>query len=109
MFDGPGYGFGIWHALQTAFMAIGAFLLLLIVLTVAALLVRYLLVATKAAELYVAQHGTRPAAPDTVVAPAAPAAPEPVAPEPVGPVGAPEPPAKPAPRPRTPRTPPPTS
>ncbi len=33
MFDGPGYGgWGLWHALQSAFMAIGGFLLLIIFL-----------------------------------------------------------------------------
>ena len=81
MFGGPGFGWGIWHALQAVFMAIGGFLLLVIFLGLAVLMVRFLL-----------------------VAPAASAPAEPV--EPVGPVGAPEPPPKPAPRPRTPKAPP---
>ena len=108
MFDGPGYGgWGLWHALQSAFMAIGGFLLLIIFLGLVAVLVRFLLVATRAAELYVAQNRLEPTAPDAVGRAAAPVAPAPA--EPVGPVGAPEAPAappKPAPRPRTPKTPP---
>jgi cell division septation protein DedD len=101
MFDGPGYGFGIWHALQSAFMAIGGFLLLIIFLGLVAVLVRFLLVATKAAELYVAQNGSKSTASDVVAAP-----PTPAPAEPVGPVGASETPPKPAPRPRTPKAPP---
>ena len=102
MFDGPGYGWGVWHALQAAFMAIGAFLLLIILLGLVVLLVRFLLVATRAAELYLAQNAPKPTPPDAAAESTAPV-------EPVGPVGAPEAPAaptKPAPRPRTPKPPP---
>ena len=102
MFDGPGRGWGVWHALQAAFMAIGGFLLLIILLGLVVLLVRFLLVATKAAELYLAQNASKPTPPDAVAESTAPV-------EPVGPVGAPEGPAsltKPAQRPRTPKQPP---
>jgi hypothetical protein len=100
---GPGYGWGIWHAIQAAFVAIGGLLLLIIFLGLAVLLVRFLLVATRAAELYVAQNRSQPTAPDAAVAPSS-IAPAPA--EPVGPVGSTEPPVKPAPRPRTPKAPP---
>src|SRR5437868_11892636 len=114
MFDPPGFRFGIWHAIETLFAAIGAILGLLIAVAVIVLLVRYLIVATKAAEIYVAQHGQKPYGMAAISlppepGPLAPSAPEPVAAEPVEPVGAPEPTQKPAPRTRTPKLPPPSS
>jgi hypothetical protein len=94
---GPGPGWGLWHSLQTIFASLGGFLLLLILLAVTVLLVRFLLVGTRAAEIYVAKN--RPADPGTAAAtPAAPV-------EPVSPVVGPETP-RPAPRTRAPKTPP---
>jgi predicted lipid-binding transport protein (Tim44 family) len=76
-FDGPGFGpwgGGWWHALT---FAIGGFIWLLgiaLLLAVLFFLIRFLLVATKAAQLYVNQHApaepVRPA-PAATTAPAA--------------------------------------
>jgi hypothetical protein len=83
---GPGWGFGIlWHV--GAFFGGLVLAAALIVLTI--LLVRYLIVATRAAQLYVDAHSAPGATP--------PAATEPPPATP---------PVKPAPRPRTPKTPP---
>ena len=103
-----GFGFGgLWGALSALFTAVGAFLLFLALIGLAVLLARYLLVATKAAELYVARNGeiAPPPATAATVADAAPAAPTPA--EPVGSEAVTEviPPAAP-PKPRTPRKPP---
>jgi hypothetical protein len=95
---GPGFGWNFWHGLQSVFAGLGGFLLLLIFLAVTVLLVRFLLVATRAAELYVARH--RPDGPRTGAATAEPVAPvAPVVPDaPVTPAA--------APRTRAPKTPP---
>lgn len=99
---GPGWGF--WHSLQAIFASLGGFLLVLILLAIAVLLVRYLLIATKAAELYLAQN--KPTDPGTTTWAANPAAP--TAPTtPVVPDVPPTPPTTtPAPRTRAPKTPP---
>jgi hypothetical protein len=86
---GPGHGFfgGLWHI--AAFL--GGLVLTAALVALAVLLVRYLVVATRAAQLYIDAHsapGSAPAA--TEPPPATPPAPA----------------AKPAPRPRTPKTPP---
>ena len=95
-YDGPGFGFwggGWWHILT---LVVGGFIWLLaiaLMLAVLFFLIRFLLVATRAAQLYVHQHSpaepARPVVPSTPVEPTTPVAP-----------------TKPAPRPRTPRTPP---
>ena len=90
---GPGHGWGFGLLWQ-----IGAFLgglvLTVAIVALAILLVRYLIVATRAAQLYVDSHSapgaTPPATPPTTEPPTTP------------PAAA----AKPAPRPRTPKTPP---
>jgi hypothetical protein len=86
---GPGWGFGLWHV----GMFLGGLALTAGLIVVAVLLVRYLVVATRAAQLYVDAHSATPpsaaeAPPATPPAPPAPAA------------------TKPTPRPRTPKTPP---
>ena len=117
-YDGPGFGpwgGGWWHALT---LVIGGFIwLLAIALTLAVLffLIRFLLVATRAAQLYVNQHApaepARPVTPTTPAATTAPAAPTaPTTPAPAAtttaPTAATKPVAKPPAKPRTPRTPP---
>ena len=93
---GPGRGFGlgvfdaIGHAVNGVVMSAAAVLIFKLLIALGIVLVRFLLVATKAAEIYVADH--RPAA----------------APEPTAPV-APTTPVRPARAPRAPRTPPPTA
>jgi predicted lipid-binding transport protein (Tim44 family) len=90
---GPGWMFGI---LSQIAMFLGGVLLTVAVIGVTILLVRYLIVATRAAQRYL----------DTHPAPApAPAEPSPEAP-PTAPTSAEAPAAKPAPRSRTPKTPP---
>jgi hypothetical protein len=61
MFDRFGYGFGwFWHVASF----IGGLILVAAVIVVAVLLVRYLIVATRAAQLYLDSHDTvRPATP----------------------------------------------
>ena len=99
-----GFGFGgLWGALSALFTAVGAFLLFLALIGLAVLLARYLLVATKAAELYVAKNGG--AAPPPATAATVATAPEPVGSEAVADVA----PAPVPPKPRTPRKPPATS
>jgi hypothetical protein len=92
MFDDDRYGFGFgwfWHIASF----IGGLILTTAVIVVAVLLVRYLIVATRAAQFYLDTHDTaRPARP--VAAPAA-QEPPPATPAP-----------KTAPRPRTPKAPP---
>ena len=91
LFDGPGMGFG-WLLPMFASI-VGGLLCLFAILVVAALiflLVRFLLVATRAAQLYIDEHS--PTAPAS--APAATASTPKAAP------------AKPATRPRTPKAPP---
>jgi hypothetical protein len=87
---GDRYGFGwFWHIGSF----IGGLILTAALVVVAVLLVRYLIVATRAAQFYLDSHDTvRPA---TTTTPAA------TEPPPATPV------TKPAPRPRTPKTPPP--
>lgn len=92
---GPGHGWGF-----NLFWQIGAFLGGLVVtaaiIALAILLVRFLIVATRAAQLYVDSHSA-PATPPAATAPVTPPATEPPPTTP---------PTKPAPRPRTPKTPP---
>ena len=83
-YDGPGFGpwgGGWWHALT---LVIGGFIWLLAIalaLAVIFFLIRFLLVATRAAQLYVNQHApaepARPTTPEAApaAAPAAPATP----------------------------------
>ena len=98
-YDGPGFGpwGGDWLRILT--FVIGGFVwLLAIALTLAVLffLIRFLLVATRAAQLYVNQHApAEPARPAATTAPGATSTP------PAKPAA-----AKPAAKPRTPRTPP---
>ena len=115
-FDGPGlWGFGWFgHAVGVIVYGLFSFLVLLIIATLIFLLVRFLLVATKAAQLYVAKNSPpRPVAPvATTTAPAAaPTTTTAPATKPATaakPATAPKPPtaAKPATKPRTPKTPP---
>jgi hypothetical protein len=91
MFDDDRWGFGFgwfWHIGSF----IGGLILTVAIVVVAVLLVRYLIVATRAAQFYLDSHDT--ARPATTTAPAA---------APATPV------TKPAPRPRTPKTPPPAA
>lgn len=99
-FDGPG-PFGPFA--HFGMVVIGGLLwlfMLLVAIALIFLLVRYLLVATKAHQLYIAQN-TPPAAAPTVSAPAATSA----APTVSAPAPKPAPTTKPAPKPRTPKTP----
>jgi predicted lipid-binding transport protein (Tim44 family) len=90
-FDGPGTGFGwVGHMLANIIGGLLSFFALLIVAALIFLVVRFLLVATRAAQLYVDEHS--PKAPSAATAPTASAAPAPA--------------AKPATRPRTPKAPP---
>lgn len=76
MFDDRfGYGFGwFWHI--TSF--IGGLILVAAVIVVAVLLVRYLIVATRAAQFYLDSHDTaRPASPAASTPAAPPAATKP--------------------------------
>lgn len=74
----PDFGWGFGHGLMAVFgtvIATFAWILCFSVLVaVLFLLVRFLLVATRAAQLYIDRHEPRPAAP---VAPASPSAPAP--------------------------------
>lgn len=83
---GPGWGFGILWQIGAFF---GGLVLAAALIVLTILLVRYLIVATRAAQLYVDAHSAPGATP--------PAATEPPPATP---------PVKPAPRPRTPKTPP---
>ena len=99
---GPGHGWGFGLFWQIGAF-IGGLLLTVALIALAILLVRYLLVATRAAQLYVDARsgpGTAPAAtePPPATPPAPAAAPAPTTPAPAA--------TKPAPRPRTPKTPP---
>lgn len=55
MIDWPGWGFGIGQALSGVLGAVFSLLVLVVTIAVVFLLVRFLLIATKAAQLYVAQ------------------------------------------------------
>ena len=116
-FDGPGFGPWGGHWLHILSYVIGGFIWLLaiaLMLAVLFFLIRFLLVATRAAQLYVSQHApvepARTSTPAATIAPAAsttsatttPTATTKAATKPVTTPGA-KPPAKP----RTPRTPPP--
>lgn len=69
-FDGgPGIG-GFWHVILTIFFGVGQLLAIVVFLGLIFLLVRFLLVATRAAHLYIAKNS--PAVPPAP--PAAPAA-----------------------------------
>jgi Na+-transporting methylmalonyl-CoA/oxaloacetate decarboxylase gamma subunit len=112
-FDGPGFGpwGGWWHV---ATLVLGCFVWLLgvaLMLAVVFFLIRFLLVATKAAQLYVNQHAPAEPARDTTsgtkgstATAAMPAST--TATTTRTPTGATTATTKPAPRPRTPRTPP---
>ncbi len=85
-FDGP--GFGAWgflgalgHLIATVLGALVSLAAFAILIAIVFLLVRFLLVGTKAAQLYVAQHSPAASdeAPSAPVAPAAPTAPAPPA------------------------------
>ena len=89
---GPGWMFGI---LSQIAMFLGGVLLTVAVIGVTILLVRYLIVATRAAQRYLDTHPAAPAASE----------PSPAAP-PATPTASETPAAKPAPRSRTPKTPP---
>ncbi|WP_395638481.1 hypothetical protein [Pseudolysinimonas sp.] len=94
---GPGHGWGFG-----LFWQIGAFLgglvLTAAIVVLAILLVRYLIVATRAAQLYVDTHSPAATPPATTSTETPPAATEPPPATPPS--------TKPAPRPRTPKTPP---
>lgn len=97
---GPGgYLRGIWRVLTGLASVLGGLLLLLLFIAVAVLLIRYLLIATRAAQLYVDAHEPeRPAGSgDTGVGP------EPPTPAPAD--DAPTKPARTSRSPKTPRTP----
>jgi hypothetical protein len=104
----------IWGVLSTAFTALVALILLAVIAALIFLLVRFLLVGTRAAELYIARNSdtgpiaivpeSAPVAPEPVTP--EPVAPEPVTPEPVTPEPTVIPPTKPLPRTRTPKAPP---
>lgn len=82
-----GFGWGVgglYEFFVGAAQVVGTVVIAGVLLGLAVLLARYLLVATKAAQLYVDLHDTKPSGP----APVAPA-PEPVAPAPVAPEPAP--------------------
>jgi hypothetical protein len=87
MYDGPGPGWGFFGGLWQVGAFLGGLVLTAALIALAILLVRYLIVATRAAQLYVDAHTTTPPA-ATEPPPATPPA------------------AKPAPRPRTPKDPP---
>lgn len=103
---GPG-GFmrGLWRALAGLASLFGGLILLLLFLAVAVLLIRYLLVATKAAQLYVDAH--TPSRPDAGPGVDSTPEPEPTPPAPAASDAATTDaaPTKPARAPRTPRTP----
>jgi predicted lipid-binding transport protein (Tim44 family) len=106
--DGPGMGFGPFaHILMTILSGVAFLVSFAIVAGLLFLLVRFLLVATQAAQIYVAKN--RPATPvaPTTTAPAAtaPASTKPATVAPAKPTTAPAP-VKPATAPRTPKTPP---
>lgn len=70
-YDGPGMGFGwLWHMFASVVGGLLCFFAFLVVAALIFLFVRFLLVATRAAQLYVDEHS--PKAPTTT--PAAPAA-----------------------------------
>ena len=105
---GPGWGFGILAHIATFF---GGLVLAAALIVLTILLVRYLIVATRAAQLYVDAHSAPGATPPaaTEPPPATPPAPAATSPAPAAtptPPAATPPPTKPAPRPRTPKTPP---
>jgi hypothetical protein len=67
---GPGFGFGgFWHVIAAIFFGVGQFLALLVFLGVLFLFVRFLIVGTRAAHVYIAKNA--PAAPPAAAAPAA--------------------------------------
>jgi hypothetical protein len=94
----------IWSVLGTAFTALVALIVLAIIAALIFLLVRFLLVGTRAAELYIARNTDT--GPIAIVPDTAPVAPEPVAPAPVAPETTVTSPTKPLPRTRTPKAPP---
>jgi len=77
---GPGLGFGFAHLLQLIAGGLFAAFLFLVGVGLVFLLVRFLLVATRAAQLYIANNS--PAAPAEPAASAAPVTPTTVAPAP---------------------------
>lgn len=99
-FDGPEIGYAPWWHITT--LILGGFVWLLgiaLMLAVLFFLIRFLLVATRAAQLYVNQHAPAEAARPTEAAPAAtPATTSTTAATPTAAT-------KPAPKPRTPRKP----
>ena len=103
---GPGWGFGILAHIATFF---GGLVLAAALIVLTILLVRYLIVATRAAQLYVDAHSAPGATPPAATEPppaTPPATTPPAATTPRAAPAATTPPAKPAPRPRTPKTPP---
>ena len=82
-FDGPGFGpwGNWWHALNLVIAGFAWLLFLALILAVLFFLIRFLIVATRAAQLYVNQHApaepARPSTPAATTAPAATAAPAP--------------------------------
>lgn len=76
LFDGPGMGSGwLWYVLASVIGGLLCFFALLVVAALLFLFVRFLLVATHAAQLYVDEHAPRtpptgPPAPATRQAPA---------------------------------------
>lgn len=79
MFDGPGWGFGIGAALSGILGTLFSLLVLVVAVALIFLLVRFLLIATKAAQLYIAQH-ERQARPSAAVAADEPARTQPLPP-----------------------------
>lgn len=61
-FDGRGGWGTVWHWILGIFWGVGQLLALLVFLGVLFLFVRFLLVATRAAHLYIARNGPPPAA-----------------------------------------------
>ena len=106
MFDDDRYGFGFgwfWHIASF----IGGLILTTAIIVVAVLLVRYLIVATRAAQLYLDSHDTtRPATTPATTARTSPAATAPTTAASTA-TETPTAPMKPAPRTRTTKTPPP--
>lgn len=71
--DGWGGGLsGFWHVIVGIFFGIGQLFALLVFLGVLFLFVRFLLVGTKAAQLYIARHAPTPPATPTAPAASAP-------------------------------------
>ena len=99
---GHGNGWGVLNVITTLVSGLFTFFVVLVAAGLIFLLVRFLLVATTAAKVYVAKNSP-PASPAAVVAPAAPAPVAPVAPAAAAPTKSA--PTKPASKPRTPPTP----